>query len=241
MRGVVEYVEVARGESERGEVVLRERHDPDAPAGSAAVLELRVNGVFVMDTLETTTESALARSALTRVERPAHVLVGGLGLGFTVREVLADTRVERLVVAEIEDVLVGWFRDGTIPHGPSTVADDRVHLAVADVRQIVAESPPERFDLVLLDVDNGPDYLVHDSNASLYQAPFLGTLHAAMASQGVLAVWASTPSTALARTLDQVFGNSGCEEFPVLLQGKEESYWLHTAEKVQSHGQPEPS
>ena len=126
----MEYVEVARAESERGEVVLRERRDPDEPT-AAPVLELRVNGVFVMDTHETSTERQLAAAALAQVGRPHDVLIGGLGLGFTLHEVLADHAVERVVVVEIEDALVRWMRDGTIPHGPSLLADERLHLVVA--------------------------------------------------------------------------------------------------------------
>ena len=93
---------MARAESGRGEVVLRRRLDPDRPE-SPAVLELRVNGVFVMDTFETRTEVALARAALEQVETPHHVLVGGLGLGFTAHEALSDSRVEQVVVAEVEE------------------------------------------------------------------------------------------------------------------------------------------
>ena len=106
--------EVARAESERGELVLRQRTEPDG----STTLELRANGVFVMDTRETSSERALAREALARHEAPGSVLVGGLGLGFTLAEVLADPRVRRVVVAEIEPALVGWLRDGTVPHGP---------------------------------------------------------------------------------------------------------------------------
>ena len=93
----MEYVEIARAESERGELVLRERRDEAA----AASLELRVNGVFVMDTLETSTERALASAALELVADPRAVVVGGLGLGFTMHEVLADARVEKCAVVEI--------------------------------------------------------------------------------------------------------------------------------------------
>ena len=108
---------MARALSPRGEVVLRERRDPDD--GSPGVLELRVNGVFVMDTRETSSERGLATAALAEVEDPRAVLVGGLGLGYTAHEVLADRRVERLVVVEIEEDLVRWMRDGTVPHGPA--------------------------------------------------------------------------------------------------------------------------
>src|SRR5688572_16190242 len=104
-------VEIARAESERGEVVLR-RHTSGL---GADVIELRVNGVFVMDTHETGTEIELAAAALDLVPNPRDVVVGGLGLGFTTQRVLADSRVERVVVVEIEEALVGWMRDGTIP------------------------------------------------------------------------------------------------------------------------------
>jgi len=90
----VEYVEIARAESERGELVLRERREADAPT----VLELRANGVFVMDTVETTTERALANEALRLVAEPREVLVGGLGLGFTMHEELADAPRQRCTV-----------------------------------------------------------------------------------------------------------------------------------------------
>ena len=76
---LTEYVEVARAESERGELVLRRRIEERA----ADALELRVNGVFVMDTRETTSETELAAAALELVEEPRDVVVGGLGLGFT--------------------------------------------------------------------------------------------------------------------------------------------------------------
>src|SRR4051812_499200 len=104
---MTEYVEVARAESERGEIVLRRRVEEHA----ADALELRVNGVFVMDTRETTSEMELAAAALDLVDEPKRVVVGGLGLGFTTQRVLADHRVEDVRVVEIEGALVGWMRD----------------------------------------------------------------------------------------------------------------------------------
>ena len=121
--------ELARSVSERGELVLR-RRDDDA-------LELRVNGVFVMDTAETCTERALAVAAL-RLPDPARVLVGGLGLGFTTAELLADPRVQEVTVAELEPVVLRWMVDGTVPHGPRVLADARVRVRVSDVRDVVA-------------------------------------------------------------------------------------------------------
>lgn len=231
MTGETEYVEVARSRSERGEVVLRRRTDPDHPDDAPGDLELRVNGIFVMDSLETTSETALADAALRQVASPRTVLVGGLGLGFTAHEVLADHRVEHLVVAEIEDALVGWFRDGTVPHGPAFLADGRVSVSVADVQQVVEETHDDTFDLVLLDVDNGPDFLVYDANADIYESTFLKRVRMALRPGGVVAVWSSTEAARLADTLREVFGDCTSEAHPVTLQGREDVFWLHVARK----------
>lgn len=227
----VQYHEVARASSERGEIVLRRRVDPQAPAEAPAVLELRVNGVFVMDTVETTSEVALAEAALEASARPARVLVGGLGLGFTARGVLDDQRVERLVVVEIEEALVQWFRDGTVPHGQAFLADARASVAIADVQQVLAEAGPGSFDLVLLDVDNGPDFLVFDSNAAIYESRSLQRVLLALDDRGVLAVWSSTQSPRLEDTIRRVFGSCTSRPCPVVLQGREDVFWLYTAKK----------
>ncbi|MGB0099840.1 MAG: hypothetical protein WBP61_06130 [Nocardioides sp.] len=223
--GTAEYVEIARAETERGELVLRERREPTAPS----VLELRANGVYVMDTLETSTEQALAASALAQVDDPRAVVVGGLGLGFTMHAVLADSRVEKCAVVEIEQALVDWMRDGTVPHGPALLADERVSVVVADIAVALAEATPAAYDLVLLDVDNGPGYLVHDRNAALYDAPFLETARQSLRTGGVLAIWSATEAPELERSLEAVFGNAAAKPFDVLLQDRDETYWLYVA------------
>ncbi len=224
------YVEVARAESERGEVVLRERRGDGLTPGEGA-LELRVNGVFVMDTHETTTEEQLARAALAQVEQPRAVVVAGLGLGFTARAVLADSRVERVAVVEVEESLVGWMRDGTVPHGPAFLADDRLSVVVADIRQAVAEAAAASYDLVLLDVDNGPDSLVHPSNAEIYTAAFLGDVARLLRPGGAVAVWSADECAPLAAELESVLRGVTALPFDVTLQGRPEQYWLYLAHR----------
>jgi spermidine synthase len=223
--GDVEYVEVARAESARGELVLRERRPAEGPTS----LELRANGVFVMDTLETSTERALATAALQAVDQPRAVVVGGLGLGFTMHEVLADSRVEKCAVVEVEEALVGWMRDGTVPHGPALLADERVSVVVADIAVALAEAKPATYDLILLDVDNGPGYLVYESNAALYDAAFLATARAVLRPGGVLAVWSAAGAPELEETLRVTFDEVEVRPLDVLLQGRDEKYWLYVA------------
>ena len=223
--GRMEYTEIARAESERGELVLRERHD----GGGPSVLELRANGVFVMDTLETGSEQALANAALDLVAEPRDVLVGGLGLGYTMHQVLADMRVERCSVVELEPALVEWMRDGTIPHGPTMLADERANPVVADIAAAVGEASDESYDLVLLDVDNGPGHLVHEHNAALYRPPFLTEVRRMLRPGGAVAIWSADASPELEATLEQVFGNAETTGYDVTLQDRDEKYWLHVA------------
>jgi len=219
----VEYVEIARAETERGELVLRERRDEAAPSA----IELRANGVFVMDTLEVSTERALAGAALEVVEDPRAVVVAGLGLGFTMHEVLADSRVERCAVVEIEQVLVDWMRDGTVPHGPAYLADERVTVVVADIAVALTEAAPASYDLVLLDVDNGPGYLVHDANEALYQAPFLDTVRRALRPRGAVVIWSASEAPLLEETMRTVLGEVETRPYDVQLQDRPEKYWLY--------------
>lgn len=229
------YVELARAVSERGEVVLRERHDetlggtgPGDGDGSP-VLELRVNGVFAMDSFETSTERALATAALAQVPSPEVVVVAGLGLGYTAHEVLLDERVQRLVVVEIEEALVGWMRDGTVPHGPGYLADERLSVVNADIRQALAEAGPDSCDLVLLDVDNGPGFLVHDDNAALYRSAFLRTVADVLRPGGAVVVWSAAESPDLRAAMAAVFGAVSPIPFDVRLQSRGEQYWLYLA------------
>jgi len=197
---------------------LRRRHD-----GS---LELRVNGVFVMDDVETSSERLLARTVIEAGAR--EVLVGGLGLGFTLRELLASEQVTRVVVAELEPSVVDWMRDGTVA-GADLLADPRTSVHVADVREVVAAQPLASLDAIVLDVDNGPDFLVHQANAEVYGADFVGTCAARLRPDGRLCVWSMGDSAALRAALGAWFDDVSAEAVAVTLQGRAEQYWVLTA------------
>ncbi|GAB3948508.1 spermidine synthase [Kribbella albertanoniae] len=210
-------MEIARGQSERGEVVLRRREEDGA-------LELRVNGVFVMDDVETASEELLASVALAVVGRPERVLVGGLGLGYTVRALLRDVRLGAVVVAEIEPELVGWMRGGLVP---SVLDDPRVSVQVGDVRAVIAAAQKASYDAILLDVDNGPDFLVYNENSAIYESSFLSVCRERLRAGGVLTVWSSSESPALGEAVEVVFGACQVTPVPVVLQGREELYYVY--------------
>lgn len=186
-------------------------------------VELRVNGVFVMDDVETSSERELARDVLARSAR--EILVGGLGLGFTVRDLLASTQVSRLVVAEIHAEIAGWMRAGTID-GADLLADDRLDLIIGDVRDVVGRQPAHGLDAILLDVDNGPDYLVHDDNAAIYRSDFVGICADRLRAGGTLSLWSQADSAPLRAALAKHFAEVTADCHPVRLQGRDENYWI---------------
>jgi spermidine synthase len=208
---------LATGRSERGELVLRRRVDDGA-------LELRVNGVFVMDDVETSSEELLASAALATVRRPDRVLVGGLGLGYTVRALLRDARLGSVVVAEIEPYVVEWMRNGLVP---SVLDDPRVSVVVGDVRDVIVGQDDASLDAILLDVDNGPDFLVYNENSAIYAPPFLGRCASRLRPGGVLTVWSSSASTPLETAVASVFGACEVTSVPVRLQGRDETYYVY--------------
>ncbi|GGB20289.1 spermidine synthase [Flexivirga endophytica] len=219
--------EVRRAVTTRGEVVLRRR----PAAVDDAILELRVNGVFVMDDRHTDTEWALATEALALATEPRRVLVGGLGLGFTARALLADPRVQLVDVAEIEEALIDWTCDGIVPdHG--MLSDDRLRIAHADIADAIRDVPAASYDLVLLDVDNGPGYLVYDENAPIYRAPFLRRLRDVLVPDGVVVVWSASASADLHAAMAATFHSAEERAIDVRLGERAEQYFLYVGQST---------
>ncbi|HEY8455033.1 MAG TPA: hypothetical protein VIL34_05535 [Actinopolymorphaceae bacterium] len=210
--------------------MLRRRRTPHT-----TVIELISNGTFVMDTVDTSTERSLARNALAalRANRSAcpavRVTVAGLGLGFTAHEILADRDVERIDVVEIEPAVVEWVRKGLVPETTGVLDDPRVHTHVADIRHWLPTRPAASTDVVLLDVDNGPDFLVHRANTEVYEQPFLTAVKRVLRPGGVIGVWSASRATRLQRRLEATFGT--CQEFrqTVTREGREFDYFCYVA------------
>ncbi len=199
---------------EDADVVVRHRAD--------GATELRVDGVFVMDDVQTSSEELLADHVLAAGARD--VLVGGLGLGFTAAALLRGN-VRSVLVAELHPEVVEAVAAGA---GAGPLADSRLRLQVADVREVVRQHPARALDAIVLDVDNGPDFLVHPQNADLYAETFLAACARALRPGGVLAIWSMADSPEL-RVRLSALGAVEALRVPVSLQGREEAYWVLTA------------
>jgi spermidine synthase len=219
---------LGRHSGPRGEVLLRRRHGADA-----VVEELIVNGVFAMDSTDTWTERRLAEVALA-APGVRSVLVGGLGLGYTAVQVL-QADVDHVDVVEIEQCLVDWAYAGLTPTLAAVAADPRVTLHVADVTSVLAGpggGPQRPWDAILLDVDNGPDFLIHGGNSAVYTEPNLAAGYAALSEGGTLAIWCQGPAPELLATLRRISPSARPHAYERVRAGRKLSYVIYTATKA---------
>jgi spermidine synthase len=162
---------------------------------------VRVGGRVLMSSRMHDSEEALAEHALERVDEPEAVLVGGLGLGFTLRAVLDRVADDVAVtVAELVPELVEWNRVHLTELHDHALDDPRCEVVVGDVLETLKRSSGA-FDVILLDVDNGPVALSQEGNQRLYSEHGVRACYAALAPYGVLAVWSAGPSPPFERRL----------------------------------------
>jgi spermidine synthase len=149
-------------------------------------------------------EKALATMTLARLagrKRP-HLLIGGYGMGFTLRAALAERADVQITLVELVPEVIAWARGPMAQLAAGCLDDPRVELVMADVGQTIAAAD-DSYEGILLDVDNGPDGVVRDDNDAIYSARGLDAARAALTPGGVLAVWSAGPDAAFTKRLAQ--------------------------------------
>ena len=176
-----------------GELVLSRRGEEYA---------IRVAGIELMSSRDHSSEDELGRAAVARLEATSpRVLIGGLGMGFTLRAALAALpRDAGVVVAELVPAVVAWARGPMAEIFAGSLDDPRVRIHEGDVGEAI-HAGKSAYDAILLDVDNGPDGLTRKSNDWLYDFAGLRAARNALRPGGVLAVWSSGPDPAFTRRL----------------------------------------
>ena len=181
-----------------------------APSGAPVTLHRRGSDLFIhldgeelMSTRTFESEAALAELALRSLEpvqRP-RVLLGGLGLGFTLRSALALLPPEAVVVvAELLPAVIEWNRTW-LPESRAALDDPRVRVVARDVMAVLAQGPRQSQQAILLDVDDGPSAVCFESNLELYSRDGLALLRASLVPQGVLAVWSAQADPLFAKRM----------------------------------------
>ncbi|MFD7502447.1 spermidine synthase [Streptomyces sp. NPDC059850] len=202
-------VTVDRREGPYGEVVLRRRGGGSGAGvrSDSAVFEIIANGCFLMDTSDGRSERLLIRAALGALPpgRPSPaLLIGGLGVGFSLVEAVSEPRWGRIAVVEREAAVIDWHRDGPLAAlSGEALADPRTEIVHADLvahlRHPTEGARP--YDALCLDIDNGPGWTVTEDNGGLYSPAGLAACADRLTPGGVLAVWSAQPSPAFEQAL----------------------------------------
>ena len=189
-RELIDVAQVPGGEELR---LFRRGRDFMIVLGRNELMSSRMSG----------SEEALAVMTCDRLggRKAPHLLIGGYGMGFTLRAALAALgRDARVTVAELVPEIVRWARGPMAELAAGCLDDKRVTLVEDDVAALI-EQGQGAYDAILLDVDNGPDGLSREGNDRLYSAAGLAAAKAALRPGGILAIWSAAPDAAFARRL----------------------------------------
>jgi spermidine synthase len=189
--------------------LMKRGHEFSIMLGQNELMNSRLSG----------SEEALAKLACERIagQPAARLLIGGLGMGFTLRAALAVLGPQaEIVVAELIPSVVTWARGPMAGLFGDCLDDRRVLVRVADVRDVIVSSQA-MFDAILLDVDNGPEALARTANEALYDARGLTSAWTALRPGGVLAIWSSGANPKFAQRLRQ--GGFEVEEIKIRANG----------------------
>lgn len=166
---------------------------------SGADFEIRCNLFELMSSRNPVSETALAQVTCAGA---AHVLIGGLGMGYTLRAVLDQLgRDAKITVAELVPEVIAWNRGPLAVLAAHPLDDPRVTVRLGDIAQVIRENPAA-FDVILMDVDNGPEAVLFPDNQVLYRAEGVELILSALRPGGVLGLWAADRSANFERVLE---------------------------------------
>lgn len=230
---------LAYEDTELGVLCLRRRELLASPG--TVVTEITLDGEFLMSSRHTASEEALARIALEmHPGEGLHVLVGGLGLGYTAHAALASSRVARVEAVELLPQVIDWLEEGLVPLSAALRADARFRVVQEDAyARLTAPPPADPFDLILIDIDHAPDERLGDVDDSFYTETGLELARRHLAPGGILGVWSYAESSPFSRALEAVFEEVRVEPVTYFndLVDEERTDWLFFAR--QANG-PEP-
>ena len=216
----IDFEELDYQETEMGELILRRRSL--VSLGGIEVFEIKLGESFLMSSLFTKVEIALAELGLAELDAPQlDVAVGGLGLGYTARAALANSSVGSLLVIDALQPVIDWHRRGLVPLGAQLTSDARCRFCHGDFFRLAAsasldpENPGRKFHAVLLDIDHSPRSLLHSRHASFYEVSGLHQLGTHLHPGGVFAMWSDDPpDEKFLQTLDLAFGSARAHVVP---------------------------
>jgi len=145
-------------------------------------------------------EQKLVRAALELVRFPRRILIGGLGVGYSLATALADCHVEHVTVVELEEAVIRWNYTYLADYSQHALDDPRTRVVCADLLEWLQHST-EKYDVICVDIDNGPSWTVNPANDALYEDAGLHLLGRRLNLGGVLAFWSAQAEPAFEERL----------------------------------------
>lgn len=206
------------------------------------VFEIKLGEEFLMSSLFTASEIALARLGLGDLAgTQLDVVVGGLGLGYTAQAVLENDTVGSLLVVDALEAIIDWHESGLLPLGGELTGDPRCRFRLGDFFALAAseagfdpDTPGRTHDAILVDIDHSPDFLLDPQNASFYTLGGLTGLTRHLKPGGVFGLWSNDqPDDTFVSRLRQVFAEARAEEvkFHNPIQDREAVQTVYLARK----------
>ena len=204
-----------------GALSLRRRHEPRI---AKDVFEIKLGDEFLMSSIITDSEVALARSGVAACDGDQlDVAVGGLGLGYTAKAVLDEPRVRSLLVIDFLEAVINWHETGLLPLGPALTADSRCTLAHGDFFALAAADTgfdqtqsSRRFHAILVDIDHSPNALLDPRSDSFYTPQSFARVANQLHPHGIFGLWSDdNPDPAIVERLATAFTDAWAE--PVTL------------------------
>ena len=225
---------LAYEETSLGPLCLRRRGLLSDPG--VIVTEVTLNHEFLMSSYNTDSERVISnRSVEIHGGQQLKTLVGGLGLGYTARELSSDSKVASVEVVEFLTPVIDWLRDGLVPLSEELNAVGNLHIIQGDVYERLLRRTEdsgsdldETFDLIVIDVDHSPADQLNEEESEFYSAGGLAKVKRHLKPGGVLAVWSYAESSDFANALRQTFAKVHVEPVTTIntLVGHEQTDWL---------------
>jgi len=186
---------IERVTTENGEIQLQRR---------GSDYEIIFNGTFLMATYNGESEKLLVSQAIEAVKSPRTVLIAGLGVGFSLGEALGYSMLEKITVVEIEEKIIEWNRTHLAEFSHHGLLDPRVEVVHADFIEWLPGCQ-ELYDVICLDIDNGPDWLVMEKNHQLYSDTGVHNLLRILDRSGAISFWSASRSDVFEQQLSKWF------------------------------------